>query len=139
MRYARFIFKSFFLFLFTVKVFAGVSVHILNVSSEKEAKDIPVSLLKMKDGNWVKIAEGLTDINGRILLLDADVVDKGLYKITFKVEKFIKSISSTKNSFYPEIDVVFNALNPNEHYHIPLSLSPYSYSTYKGTYPRNKK
>jgi 5-hydroxyisourate hydrolase len=136
MKYAKFILKSLLLFSFATKVFAGVSVHVLNVATKKEAKDIPVLLFEQKNGNWVKIGEGLTDVNGRILLLDVDVMEKGFYKITFKVEKFIKSISAEKTSFYPEIDVVFNVSNPNEHYHIPLSLSPYSYSTYKGSYPK---
>ncbi len=120
------------------KVFAGVSVHILNVATEKEAKDIPVSLAIMKNGNWEEVATGMTDSNGRILILDAEKVEIGLYKLTFKVEKFIKSISSNKSAFFPEIDIVFDAKNPNEHYHIPLSLSPFSYSTYKGSYPRKK-
>ena len=81
---------------------------------------------------WVCIDEKTTDSNGRVkdfLLQDGKTDNKGIYKLTFHTEPYFKS--QDKESFYPFIEVVFE-IKDNSHYHVPITLSPYGYSTYRG-------
>lgn len=84
------------------------------------------------ENQWTVIDEKITDTNGRVkdFLLQNDKSDnKGIYKLTFHTEPYFKS--QDKSSFYPFIEVVFE-IKDDSHYHVPITLSPYGYSTYRG-------
>jgi len=75
---------------------------------------------------WSEVARDVTDDNGRIgQLLSGDALNAGTYRLTFSIE--------AEDSFYPEITVQFRVRDPKSHYHVPLLLSPYGYTTYRGS------
>mgnify|MGYP003454762585 FL=1 len=110
-----------------------LSSHILDITQGKPASNVKISLSKQdKKGNWNIIDEKYTDENERnknLLKEEKGTDHKGIYKLTFFTEPYFKKMS--QESFYPFIDVVFE-LKDNNHYHVPITLSPFGYSTYRG-------
>jgi len=99
-----------------------LSSHILDISQGKPAKN----------QNWVLIDEKYTDNNGRIkdfLKEESNKNNNGVYKLTFYITPYFEKLK--QKTFYPFIEVVFE-IKDNQHYHIPITLSPYGYSTYRG-------
>ena len=127
-----------FTLLFSLQVFSQekqyqLSSHILDINTGSPAKDVKISLSKMNDKqNWTLIDQKTTDENGRVkdlLPQDKKSDNKGIYKLTFYTEPYFKL--QNKESFYPFIEVVFD-IKDNSHYHVPITLSPFGYSTYRG-------
>ncbi len=109
-----------------------LSSHILDISTGKPAPNVPVKLemLNVKTNVWKYVDQKITDQNGRITsFLEKATAEKGIYKLTFLTEKYF-SAAKTK-TFYPFIEVVFEIGSEN-HYHVPITLSPFGYSTYRG-------
>lgn len=109
-----------------------LSSHILDISAGKPATGVKITLWKKnKNDNWIKIDEKNTDENGRIkdFLKQDGTNNVGIYKLTFHTNPYFNSLG--QKSFYPFIEVVFELAN-NEHYHVPITLSPFGYSTYRG-------
>ena len=110
-----------------------LSSHILDVSKGMPAADVKISLQKQIQGNqWLNLAEKITDENGRVsdFLPQEDGKDNiGVYKLTFYVEPYFQE--QQINSFYPFIEVVFE-ITDDKHYHVPITLSAFGYSTYRG-------
>jgi 5-hydroxyisourate hydrolase len=109
-----------------------LSSHILDVSSGMPASGVTAQLEKLNEKTkvWVFIDKKVTDGQGRIKeFLDGRQQNRGIYKLTF----FVKDYFSSKKteSFYPFIDVVFQ-IQDEKHYHVPITLSAYGYSTYRG-------
>ena len=110
-----------------------LSSHILDITSGKPASDVKITLSKKdKNDKWIKIDEKVTDNNGRIkdFLKQTNKSNVGIYKLTFHTNPYFSSLG--QKSFYPFIEVVFE-LTDNEHYHVPITLSPFGYSTYRGS------
>ena len=82
-------------------------------------------------GNFVPAGEGITDSNGRIpqLLAAAEALKAGAYRLTFYVGDYFEG----QDHFYPEVTVNFLVRDPSTHYHVPLLLNPYGYTTYRGS------
>lgn len=110
-----------------------LSSHILDITQGKPATGVKIDLSKQDSiGAWTTIEEKYTDANGRIpdFLKKAKGVDnKGVYKLTYFTAPYFKSLGEL--SFYPFIEVVFQITDDN-HYHVPITLSPFGYSTYRG-------
>ncbi len=110
-----------------------LSSHILDVTQGKPASNVKISLSKQdKSGSWATIDEKHTDENGRIKdFLKENKADnhQGVYKLTYFVEPYFKKLN--QSSFYPFIEVVFE-IKDDKHYHVPITLSPFGYSTYRG-------
>ena len=110
-----------------------ITTHILDTTLGKPAADVPVKLTQLTaDGYWHTLAEGITNADGRVAnLLSKDVVlPIGFYKMTFYTEGYFAA--QNRPCFYPIVEIQFN-LSDNSHYHIPLLLSPFGYSTYRGS------
>lgn len=105
----------------------GISTHVLDIANGVGRADVPVTLSVQDDNNsWVDLGSAMTGENGRVESFGEDItVEEGVYKLTF-------DMSETGETFFPEIDVVFNVEDPEEHYHVPVVVSPYGYSTYRG-------
>lgn len=109
-----------------------LSSHILDVSTGMPAKGVPVQLEKLdeKTRQWKQIDEKVTDENGRIKeFLSTKNANLGVYRLRFLVADYFKNKQT--ESFYPFIEVVFH-IKDIEHYHVPITLSPYGYATYRG-------
>ncbi|MDM1249198.1 hydroxyisourate hydrolase [Acinetobacter sp. R933-2] len=128
------------LFLFTSSLFISnlvmaqnpLSVHVLNLESGLPAPEVNVTLEEQKNGKWIQISEAKTNEQGRITALfpENKTLDNTIYKVTFKTGEWFKK--NQQSSFFPEIPVIFQVDRSLKHYHIPLLLSPYGYSTYRG-------
>lgn len=129
---------SFLLVVMTSCAFAQetkyqLSSHILDITQGKPAANVKISLSKQaENGKWLIIDEKFTDDNGRIqnfLKEEKNVTHQGIYKLTYYTEPYFRRFG--QESFYPFIEVVFE-LKDNSHYHVPITLSAYGYSTYRG-------
>jgi 5-hydroxyisourate hydrolase len=111
-----------------------ITTHVLDTSKGRPAAGVGVVVDRREDGgHWVELGRGATDSSGRITnLLHADfALRAGEYRLTFDILSYFTA--ARERVFYPEIQVVFRIDQPHEHYHIPLLLSPYGYSTYRGS------
>ena len=109
-----------------------LSSHILDISKGMPASDVPIRLEKLDADKktWSIVAEKVTDSNGRISdFLSAESANEGIYKLTFLTAAYFKK--QKIESFYPFIEVVFE-IKDSKHYHVPITLSAYGYSTYRG-------
>jgi 5-hydroxyisourate hydrolase len=110
-----------------------ITVHVLDSSRGKPAAGMAVVLERAKGDEWQRIAQGKTDGNGRIekLLPSDKPVEPGVYRLRF--ESGVYFAESKTRTFYPHIVITVEIENPKEHYHVPLILSPFGYSTYRGS------
>lgn len=131
----RFIISFLFLVLFSVVSFAQsaefqLSSHILDINRGLPAGGVTISLSKMSPDNvWTVIDEKVTDENGRVKDFLEGTGNAGIYKLTFYVGEYFDALG--QDSFYPFVEVVFE-IKDDSHYHVPITLSPYGYSTYRG-------
>ena len=109
-----------------------LTTHVLDTAIGKPAEGVPVTLEHLHGTEWIQIAEGITDSNGRIssLLPGENFLADGTYRLVFATEVYFRM--RTQTVFYPQVKVEF-IINDKAHYHIPLLLSPYGYSTYRGS------
>lgn len=109
-----------------------LSVHVLNLDNGLPSPGVEVTLEKQAGNAWQALNSATTNEQGRITALfpEGQSLEKGTYRVTFKTgEWFAEHKAST---FFPEVPVIFTADGSVPHYHIPLLLSPYGYSTYRG-------
>jgi 5-hydroxyisourate hydrolase len=110
----------------------GISTHVLDTARGEPARGVRVVLERASaDGIWSPAGGGITDSNGRVAtLLDAaEALQEGAYRLTFHVGDYFEG----QEFFYPEVTVQFLVRDPAAHYHVPLLLSPYAYTTYRGS------
>ena len=109
-----------------------ITSHILDVSSGKPAANVSVKIEKQNSqSGWDKLGEGVTNSDGRIETLITGPVTQGVYRLEFMTKSYFDQRKI--KSFYPSVTVVFEIASVDEHYHVPLLLSPYGYSTYRGS------
>ena len=109
-----------------------LSVHVLDLQSGQPTAGIQVTLEQRQGSAWLQLASGVTDAQGRIPALypEGKAMAAGDYRIVFRTgEHFARKGQPT---FFPRIPVEFTVDAPTQHYHIPLLLSPFGYSTYRG-------
>jgi len=111
-----------------------ITTHVLDTALGKPAAGIPV-LLSQADPEqpeqWLAVDQGITNEDGRVASFGPDKLGAGTYRIRFEIAPYLNS--SGQPVFYPYAEVVFSIDNSGEHYHIPLLLSPFGYSTYRGS------
>jgi 5-hydroxyisourate hydrolase len=112
---------------------SAITTHILDVSTGIPARDVPVTLERETDEGWEVIGNGTTDGDGRLRdLLDPDAAIKtGNYRLIFETEFYFAE--QQIEAFYPLVTVSFTVRDASQHYHVPLLLSPFGYSTYRGS------
>ncbi|MCO5995332.1 hydroxyisourate hydrolase [Actinoallomurus rhizosphaericola] len=102
----------------------SLSTHVLDAAAGRPAAGVPVRLeSRAPDRSWTPVAAGRTDEDGRIR--DWPDPGAGVHRLVFETEGF--------SAFYPEVTVAFRITEPDGHHHIPLLLSPFAYSTYRGS------
>jgi 5-hydroxyisourate hydrolase len=109
-----------------------ITTHVLDVSKGKPAAGVPVILERKKsDATWENLSARLTDQDGRVKDLCDKALTAGIYRITFDSGAYFAALKIA--SFYPSVTVLFEITAPTEHHHVPLLLSPFGYSTYRGS------
>lgn len=109
-----------------------LSVHVLNLQDGLPSPGVNVTLEKQNGADWQLLNAGTTSEQGRITELypAGKALEKGTYRVVFKTGEWFKQ--HTTKTFFPEVPVIFEVDGTVPHYHIPLLLSPYGYSTYRG-------
>lgn len=110
---------------------AGISTHILNASVGQPATQVLVKLLQETSGGYILIDEQFTNTDGRIQAFNIDPFIRGHYQLIFEVADYFQTLNT--NSFYPRVCIDFKVNDTHQHYHVPLLISPFSYSTYRGS------
>ena len=102
-----------------------ISTHVLDTARGRPAAGVPVVLERRADGGWSLVGEGRTNADGRVGELAP--ADAGVYRLTFDTGSYFEA------GFYPQVAVEFRVDDGAGHYHVPLLLSPFGYSTYRGS------
>jgi 5-hydroxyisourate hydrolase len=113
---------------------SAITTHVLDTAQGKPAAAILVILeRRTHSAGWQKVGEGLTDIDGRItdLLPTTDLMVSGHYRLTFEVGPYF--MLQDIDCFFPKISVDFTIKDAHQHHHVPLLLSPFGYTTYRGS------
>ena len=110
-----------------------LSTHVLNTTSGKPAIGVVVILQIQTGKDWEEVSRTETDVRGRIMDLfpKKKKFNEGVYRLLFETGAYFQRQGVT--TFYPKVEVIFAIENTDEHYHIPLLISPYGYSTYRGS------
>jgi 5-hydroxyisourate hydrolase len=109
-----------------------ISTHVLDARNGRPAAGVSVLLERQAPGAeavWAPVETGQTDTGGRLRL--SCPAEPGVYRITFGTGGYFAAEGVT--TFYPRVEVAFEVTSAAEHYHVPLLLSPFAYSTYRGS------
>ncbi|MBC7872781.1 MAG: hydroxyisourate hydrolase [Ferruginibacter sp.] len=109
-----------------------LTTHILDTTKGKPAPGVTIILYQGENDAWTEMARGITNADGRVtgLLKTGDLLQPGIYKMRFETKDYFDKEAIA--TFYPYVEIVFD-ITTGEHYHIPLLLNPYGYSTYRGS------
>ena len=112
---------------------SAITTHVLDTSLGRPAGDLEVTLEVHAGDGYRPIGRGATDADGRLrtLLPTGERLVAGSYRITFQTGAYFARQGVA--GFYPEVSVTFQVRDPDQHFHVPLLLSPFGYSTYRGS------
>lgn len=113
---------------------SGITTHVLDVSIGMPAVRVPVRLERQaSNGEWESIGNERTDNDGRVrgLIANNESLAAGAYRLTFDVHAYFEERQTA--AFYREVTIAFDVNDASQHYHVPLLLSPFGYSTYRGS------
>lgn len=110
-----------------------ISSHVLDTTRGVPASGIHIQLFKLINAQWVALQQDTTNSDGRVanLLPENTPLETGRYKIRFALESYFQA--QQQPCFYPQVDIECHLKSEDEHYHIPLLISPFGYSTYRGS------
>jgi len=113
---------------------SGITTHILDVTRGRPAARVPIMLEVLGDSHtWTELGRGKTDNDGRLktLLPAGHQLRAADYRLTFDTATYFRGLEA--ETFYPLVQVMFTIRDPSQNYHVPLLLSAYGYSTYRGS------
>ncbi len=110
-----------------------ITTHVLDTAAGRPAAGVGVTLETSEGGSFRELARGVTDADGRCrdLLPDGARLTAGAYRLSFDSGAYFAARGQA--TFYPRVQVWFAVREPGEHHHVPLLLSPFGYSTYRGS------
>ena len=108
-----------------------ITTHVLDAATGVPAEGVPVELSGRDGAAWRVLAQGVTDADGRIMRLGGDELQAGEYRLRFDTGAYFRA--RNVETFYPEAVVTFLVADDGRHVHVPLLLSPFAYSTYRGS------
>jgi hydroxyisourate hydrolase len=112
---------------------SAITTHVLDLAAGRPASGVAVRLELRGDGGWRELARAATDADGRArsLLATERPLAAGVYRLTFDLAPYFAARGG--ECFFPEAAVVFEVKDPRVHHHVPLLVSPFGYSTYRGS------
>ena len=108
-----------------------VTTHVLDTGTGRPAAGIAATLSRRNGTGWEPLAQGTTDADGRIKDLGPAELGGGTYRIDFATGAYFAAAGI--ETFFPEVALTFTVTSPTEHYHVPLLLGAFAYSTYRGS------
>lgn len=108
-----------------------ITTHILDTGTGRPASGVKATLEAKTASGWQEIGSGSTDADGRIKNLGPVQVEAGRYRISFETGGYFGKQGT--ESFFPAVSIDFFVNDVDEHYHVPLLISPFAYSTYRGS------
>jgi 5-hydroxyisourate hydrolase len=121
---------------------SAISTHVLDIAAGHPAAGLAVRLEHVAPGGPQEIARATTDSGGRITSLGPERIGPGTYRLVFDTGGYHARLSQPGTDdaavlpaapFFPEVTVTFTVADDREHYHVPLLMSPFGYSTYRGS------
>jgi len=110
-----------------------LTTHVLDAVTGLPAEDLQVSLEQKTGDQWVPLASGRTNEDGRITnLLTPGALTPGDWRLTFDTGQYFSRENGTQG-FYPQVQIVFTITDTTRHHHVPLLLAPHGYTTYRGS------
>jgi hydroxyisourate hydrolase len=110
---------------------SAITTHVLDTARGKPAGGVGVVLERQAGAEWSELGRGVTDADGRNRSLMTSDLAAGIYRLTFATDGYFASQGTV--GFFPEVSIVFRIDDARSHYHVPLLLSPFGYSTYRGS------
>jgi 5-hydroxyisourate hydrolase len=108
-----------------------LSTHVLDAASGRPAAGVRVTLDRRDGDGWRRLGAAVTDDDGRARDLAPGGLGAGVHRLVFATGAYFAATGQT--GFYPEVPVVFEVTDAGRHYHVPLLLSPFAFSTYRGS------
>jgi 5-hydroxyisourate hydrolase len=117
---------------------SAISTHVLDTATGHPAAGMRVRLERVLDSGHEEVAAAVTDANGRVAGLGPDHISAGTYRLVFDTGGYLarqqgRTGTEPDVAFFPEVTVTFAVGDGPEHYHVPLLMSPFGYSTYRGS------
>lgn len=112
----------------------SISTHVLDTATGRPAAEVGVVLEALtSDGGWARIGRTATNDDGRApdLIDEGIAIDAGVYRMSFETGEWFTN--HDVEAFYPVVRIVFEVTDADSHHHVPLLLSPFGYSTYRGS------
>ena len=111
----------------------GISTHILDTALGRPAAGVAATLARSGGGDWTTVNEAATDADGRCkyLLPEGQALEAGFYRIHFATAPYFAA--QGVKGLYPHVEIVFEVVDPKQHFHIPLLLTANGYTTYRGS------
>lgn len=108
-----------------------VTTHVLDAVSGRPARGVTAQLTRRNGQDWDEVARGRTDADGRIAEFGPVDLPPGTYRVVFDTDAYFAAAGTP--AFYPEVSISFTLDDADAYYHVPLLLSPYAFSTYRGS------
>lgn len=109
----------------------GITTHVLDLGEGRPAEGVAATLWRQNGSGWESLGEGKTDADGRIAHWSGITLNAGTYRLSFATGDWFSAQS--RETFYPVVDIVFSVDETADHYHVPLLLNRWGYSTYRGS------
>ena len=112
---------------------SAITTHVLDLKSGLPARAVAVRLEIHRADRWTSLGDRVTDDDGRVrdFIAQGARVDSGLYRLTFRTGEYFRAQGTA--AFHPEVVVSFEISDPARHHHVPLLISPFGYTTYRGS------
>lgn len=110
---------------------SAITTHVLDTARGRPAAGVPVRLEAVSSHGATTLAEAETNGDGRVPELGPDEIEAGTFRLTFDTASYFAA--SQQPAFFPEVSITFAVDDPSQHYHVPVLLSPFALSTYRGS------
>ena len=112
---------------------SGITTHVLDTSLGRPASGVAVRLERSTGDRWELVGRAATDDDGRVrtLVPSEATVPAGVYRLTFDTAAYFQRTNA--QTFYPAVVIIFQVVDGGQHHHVPLLISPFGYSTYRGS------
>ena len=108
-----------------------ITTHVLDTRTGTPAVGVEVRLSRLDGESAVELAAGVTDDDGRTRSLGPEQLEPGIYRVSFATAEYFRA--QQVRTFYPSVTIDFFVEEGQDHYHVPCLLSPFAYSTYRGS------